>query len=175
MAYLPKKGELVRKISTAKKDADRIGRVYDLKYTPTGWKVKVEYLFKREGEKHPFSRFQSVANFVKYDYTQSNWYKSSSSPPPPPATKECPSPPPPPSDRKRPSAPKKPTAKKESYYVVLGVSKNASDDEIKKAFRKLILKCHPDKGGDPTEFIKVRAAYDVLKTYVSRCRYDQTA
>lgn len=173
MAYLPKKGELVRKVSTAKKDADRIGRVYDLKYTPTGWKVKVEYLFKRAGEKHPFSRFQRVANFVKYDYTQSKWYKSS--PPPPPAAKECPSPPPPPSDRKRPTAPKKPTAKKESYYAVLGVSKNASDDEIKKAFRKLILKCHPDKGGDPTEFIKVRAAYDVLKTYVSRCRYDQTA
>ena len=102
MAYLPKKGELVRKISTAKKDADRIGRVYDLKYTPTGWKVKVEYLFKRAGEKHPFSRFQCVANFVKYDYTQSKWYKSSSPPPPPPAAKECPSPPPPPSDRKRP-------------------------------------------------------------------------
>ena len=67
MAYLPKKGELVRKVSTAKKDAHRIGRVYDMKYTPTGWKVKVEYLFKRAGEKHPFSRFQRVANFVKYD------------------------------------------------------------------------------------------------------------
>ena len=174
MAYLPKKGELVRKVSTAKKDADRIGRVYDIKYTPTGWKVKVEYLFKRPGEKHSFSRFQSVANFVKYDHTKSKWYKSPP-PPPPPSAKECPSPPPPPSDRKRPSAPKKPTAQKESYYAVLGVSKNASDDEIKKAFRKLILKCHPDKGGDSTEFIKVRDAYDVLKTYVSRCRYDQTA
>jgi DnaJ-class molecular chaperone len=58
---------------------------------------------------------------------------------------------------------------------VLGVSKTASDDEIKRAFRKLILKCHPDKGGNSEEFIKVRDSYDVLKDYMSRCRYDQTA
>lgn len=35
------------------------------------------------------------------------------------------------------------------YYKLLGVSKEASQDEIKKAFRKIALKEHPDKGGDP--------------------------
>tara|TARA_B110000261_G_scaffold12106_1_gene12187 strand:- start:809 stop:1351 length:543 start_codon:yes stop_codon:yes gene_type:complete len=180
MTYIPYKGDGVRKVSTAKKDAGRLGRVFAVKYTATGWKVKVEYFWLKDGEKSPFSRFQSVDNFVKED--TSWWQSEPSSPPPPPAQEEPPPPPaqeepppPPRPHRKTPSAPAKPSAPTESHYAVLGVSKTASDDEIKRAFRKLILKCHPDKGGNPEEFIKVRDSYDVLKSYVSRCRYDQTA
>ena len=38
------------------------------------------------------------------------------------------------------------------YYELLGVKKDASEDDIKKAFRKKALKMHPDKGGDPKAF-----------------------
>ena len=172
MSYTPLKGDRVRKVSTAKKDASRLGRVFATKYTATGWKVKVEYIWLNTGEKSRFSVFQSVGNFVREEDPR-GWWNEPSSPPPPPAQEEPPPPPRP--HRKTPSAPVKPSSPKESHYAVLGVSKTASDDEIKRAFRKLILKCHPDKGGNPEEFIKVRDSYDVLKSYVSRCRYDQAA
>ena len=44
------------------------------------------------------------------------------------------------------------------YYKVLGVSEKASGDEIKKAFRKLSLKHHPDRGGDSDVFKKINEA-----------------
>ena len=45
-------------------------------------------------------------------------------------------------------------------YDILGVSKNASEEEVKKAYKKLAMKHHPDKGGDPEEFKKIQGAYD---------------
>jgi len=63
---------------------------------------------------------------------------------------------------------------KRDYYEVLGVGKNASDDEIKKAFRKLAVKYHPDKeGGDEAKFKEANEAYEVLKDKQKRQRYDQ--
>jgi molecular chaperone DnaJ len=63
---------------------------------------------------------------------------------------------------------------KRDYYEVLGVSKSASADEIKKAFRKAAVKYHPDKeGGDETKFKEVNEAYEVLKDQQKRQRYDQ--
>lgn len=63
---------------------------------------------------------------------------------------------------------------KRDYYEVLGVSKSASDDELKKAFRKAAVKYHPDKeGGDETKFKEVNEAYEVLKDKQKRQRYDQ--
>lgn len=63
---------------------------------------------------------------------------------------------------------------KRDYYEVLGVSKGASDDEIKKAFRRLAVQHHPDKeGGDESKFKEVNEAYDVLKDSQKRQRYDQ--
>ncbi|HEY0964997.1 MAG TPA: molecular chaperone DnaJ [Candidatus Saccharimonadales bacterium] len=63
---------------------------------------------------------------------------------------------------------------KRDYYEVLGVSKDASDDELKKAFRKAAVKHHPDKeGGDETKFKEINEAYEVLKDKQKRQRYDQ--
>lgn len=63
---------------------------------------------------------------------------------------------------------------KRDYYEVLGVKKDASADEIKKAYRKAAVKHHPDKaGGDETQFKEVNEAYEVLKDQQKRQRYDQ--
>lgn len=62
---------------------------------------------------------------------------------------------------------------KRDYYEVLGVSKSASADEIKKAYRRLAVQHHPDRGGDETKFKEVSEAYEVLKDESKRKRYDQ--
>ena len=63
---------------------------------------------------------------------------------------------------------------KRDYYEVLGVSKTASADEIKKAFRRAAVKYHPDKAdGDEAKFKEVNEAYEVLKDAQKRQRYDQ--
>lgn len=63
---------------------------------------------------------------------------------------------------------------KRDYYEVLGVAKTASPDEIKKAFRKLAVKYHPDKdGGDEAKFKEASEAYEVLKDAQKKQRYDQ--
>ncbi|HUA13272.1 MAG TPA: molecular chaperone DnaJ [Candidatus Sulfotelmatobacter sp.] len=59
------------------------------------------------------------------------------------------------------------------YYEVLGVSKSASADEIKKAFRRAAIEHHPDRGGDETKFKEINEAYEVLKDSEKRKRYDQ--
>jgi len=60
------------------------------------------------------------------------------------------------------------------YYNILGVSKDASDEEIKKAYRKLAHKHHPDKsGGNEARFKEVNEAYQVLSDKEKRSQYDQ--
>jgi len=58
-------------------------------------------------------------------------------------------------------------------YKLLEVDKNASDAEIKKAYRKLAIKHHPDKGGDPEVFKEISKAYEVLSDKDKRSTYDQ--
>ncbi len=59
------------------------------------------------------------------------------------------------------------------YYDILGVKKDASADEIKKAFRRSAVEHHPDRGGDETKFKELNEAYEVLKDTDKRKRYDQ--
>lgn len=58
-------------------------------------------------------------------------------------------------------------------YKTLGVDKNASEADIKKAFRAQAKKHHPDKGGDEAEFKKINQAYEVLGDKQKRAQYDQ--
>lgn len=58
------------------------------------------------------------------------------------------------------------------YYQVLGVPRTANQDEIKKAYRKLAMKYHPDRGGDSAQFQKIQEAYDTLGDEQKRAFYD---
>jgi len=59
------------------------------------------------------------------------------------------------------------------FYEVLGVSKGASDQEIKKAYRSKAHKLHPDKGGDKAAFQEINEAYQVLGDKHKKAQYDQ--
>lgn len=59
-----------------------------------------------------------------------------------------------------------------SYYDLLGVSKTSSQQEIKKAYRKLALKNHPDKGGKEEDFKEINKAYEVLSDAKQKELYD---
>jgi len=59
------------------------------------------------------------------------------------------------------------------FYKLLEVEKGANENEIKKAYRKLAVKHHPDKGGDPEKFKEITRAYEVLSDPEKRSKYDR--
>lgn len=60
----------------------------------------------------------------------------------------------------------------DNYYTILGIEQTASIDDIKKAYKSLANKHHPDKGGDEELFKKISVAYDTLKDETKRQEYD---
>ena len=60
-----------------------------------------------------------------------------------------------------------------TYYEILGVSKTATPDEIKRAYRKMASQHHPDRGGDTARFQTIQSAYDVLSDPQKRAEYDR--
>ena len=58
------------------------------------------------------------------------------------------------------------------YYQLLGVTKESNQSEIKKAYRKLAIQHHPDKGGDPEIFKQVAEAYETLSDPKKKQQYD---
>ncbi len=58
------------------------------------------------------------------------------------------------------------------YYQILGVNEAASEDEIKKAYKKLAMKHHPDRGGDTKKFQQISEAYDTLSNPQKKSQYD---
>src|SRR3989338_434469 len=59
------------------------------------------------------------------------------------------------------------------YYEILGISKNAGESDIKRAYRKLAHEYHPDKGGNSDKFKEINQAYEVLSDPKKRQQYDQ--
>ncbi len=157
MSQTLRKGDVVFKDFKAKKDAGRFGKVYDVKETPKGTKVKVEYNTQQEGEKSRFSVYQSTENFTKVRSSWREWYV------PPPAKEEH--------DKTKPEIPKPETLKK-THYDIIGIAKDATASEIKKAYFKKVLQVHPDKGGSNDEFRMVQQAYEVLRDINKRLLYD---
>ena len=59
------------------------------------------------------------------------------------------------------------------YYSILGIARTASPEQIKKAYRKLAMTHHPDRGGDHTQFANINSAYDTLSNSDKRNAYDR--
>ncbi len=63
--------------------------------------------------------------------------------------------------------------KEHNYYKILGIKEGSSQDEVKKAYKKLAVKCHPDKGGNVDTFKNITEAYGVLVDEEKKAVYDQ--
>ena len=65
------------------------------------------------------------------------------------------------------------TMSKRDYYEVLGVSRDVNEKDLKKAYKRMASKHHPDRGGDEEKFKEAKEAFDVLSDAQKRAAYDQ--
>lgn len=75
--------------------------------------------------------------------------------------------------RKRNNAPASSAKPRRSFYDVLGVPRTASASDIRRAYRKLAMKHHPNKGGDTEKMQEVNEAYNVLRNANKRRKYNE--
>lgn len=60
-----------------------------------------------------------------------------------------------------------------NLYEILNLNKNSSIEDVKKSYKNMVKKCHPDKGGSPEEFKKVQLSYEILSNEEKRNKYDR--
>jgi hypothetical protein len=162
----------------------KMNLLYDILRPPEGWLIRIsktngrvyyKNIFTNENEwnKPQYSAVPPLPYGWKayYDLGGDVWYTDAAGnpswnapPPPRPST-------PPPQAPQAPQAPRVPSRQQSTvssntyYYDALGVNSAATQDEIKKAYRKIALKEHPDKGGDPEKFKAASTAYEVLTQF----------
>lgn len=171
-------------IKLAETDEGKMSLLYDILRPPGGWLIKISektgslyyenaVTKETQWEKPAYSALPKLPNGWKayYDLGGDIWYIDAAGNPSwnAPALPRPSTPPPmPPPSMPLPST----SSSEKDFYMLLGVSKTATQNEIKKAFRKIALKEHPDKGGDPEKFTLVQRAYEVLINDVFREIYD---
>ena len=60
-----------------------------------------------------------------------------------------------------------------TFYDILNINKDATQKEILEAYRKRVIEVHPDRGGNPIDFMNVRKAYEILSNPEIRTKYDK--
>ena len=171
-------------IKLAETGEGKMSLLYDILRPPEGWLIKISektggiyyenaVTKETQWDKPKYSALPKLPDGWKayYDLGGDVWYtdpegKPSWNAPPPPRPST-----PPPQAPQAPPAPRVPSRQQSTvssntyYYDALGVNSTATQDEIKKAYRKIALKEHPDKGGDSEKFKAASTAYEVLTQF----------
>lgn len=169
-------------LEVASRPEGKINLLYDILRPPEGWLIRIsktngriyyKNIFTNENEwnKPQYSAVPPLPDGWKayYDLGGDVWYTDAAGNPswnaPPPPRPSTPPPAPPQATRPVLSRPQSTLSSNTYYYDVLGVNSTATDAEIKKAYRKIALKEHSDKGGNDKKFQAASTAYEMLTKF----------